>query len=313
MRYMKKRFVAAVVLLIYIAILLKVLVFKDLPTVHIGHLMLNFGGVDAGHPANFIPFKTIAPYLLGYKGWIIAGINLLGNIILLVPVGFLLPFLYPNVSWKKSLVFGVIAGLSLEVLQVILRVGIFDIDDVMLNALGVMIGCWKYAATTRLLSSKYRIPTIGLILVIITALMYVIIVNPGVRLSAAPHVFPPVGVACYDSFESVVQSGYADPDMNLPPFELKDVTQFRCTSSKGFEQYEIAGTDRGGHSFYVQHASGGTAASGADGYLDHCYKRDGVIIQSVKIVGRAGASEPGSCVFDDRLPENADSRYDFSR
>src|SRR6185295_3859168 len=126
------------------AILIKVMVFKDIPTIRVGGLMLNFAGTNTGHGPNFVPFTTIVPYLLGFKGWIIAGVNLVGNIALLVPIGFLVPFVYPNMTWKKSLVLGVVAGLSIEVMQTVLRVGIFDIDDCILNALGVLIGYWAF-------------------------------------------------------------------------------------------------------------------------------------------------------------------------
>jgi glycopeptide antibiotics resistance protein len=141
---MKKPVVATLALIAYGAILIKVMVFKDIPTLRIGGLMLNFAGTNAGHGPNFVPFATIVPYLLGFKGWIIAGVNLVGNIALLIPVGFLVPFIYPTITWKKSLALGVVAGLSIEVMQTVLRVGIFDIDDCILNALGVVIGYFAF-------------------------------------------------------------------------------------------------------------------------------------------------------------------------
>ncbi len=146
---MNKRLLPTVILIIYVAILIKVMVFKDIPTIRVGQLMLNFGGADASHPANFVPFKTILPYLMGYKGWIIAGINLFGNIALLVPIGFLAPLVYTKMTWKKSLVLGIATGLVIEILQTVLRVGIFDIDDVILNAFGVMVGYWIIAILLR--------------------------------------------------------------------------------------------------------------------------------------------------------------------
>ena len=146
---MKKRFLPALVLIVYSALLIKVMVFKDVPTMRVGHLMLNFGGTNPGQHANFVPFATIVPYLLGFKGWIIAGINLGGNIALLVPLGLLLPLVYPNITWKKSLVLAVAAGLAIETMQTVLRVGIFDIDDVILNALGVMLGYWAFIVLAR--------------------------------------------------------------------------------------------------------------------------------------------------------------------
>jgi len=151
-----KRFILSFILFVYIAILIKVMVFKDLPVIHIGSLMLNFGGTESGGEANFVPFKTILPYLLGYKGWIIAGINLIGNVGLLVPVGFLVPFIYDKMTWKKSLILGVVSGLTIEIMQTVFRVGIFDVDDVILNGLGVMIGYGLFVMITKWIPSTYK-------------------------------------------------------------------------------------------------------------------------------------------------------------
>ncbi len=151
---MKKRLLSIAILITYSAILIKIMVFKDVPIIHIGQLMLNFGGTDGGHPANFVPFATIVPYLLGHKGWIIAGINLVGNIALLVPIGILLPLIYRNISWKKTLVFAFVSGLAIETLQTVLRVGIFDIDDVILNALGVMIGYFAFIIVAKWVNAR---------------------------------------------------------------------------------------------------------------------------------------------------------------
>ena len=154
---MKKRSIAVIMLAGYSAILIKVMVFKDIPTITIGSLMLNFSGTDGGSPANFVPFKTIVSYLLGDKGLIIAGINLVGNIAPLVPVGLLVPFIYRSSTWKKALVVATGTGLTLEIMQTILHVGIFDVDDVLLNALGVMIGYWACRLlTTWTRSGEYK-------------------------------------------------------------------------------------------------------------------------------------------------------------
>jgi len=151
---MKKPGIATLVLVAYCAILIKVMVFKDIPTIRVGGLMLNFAGTNAGHAPNFVPFTTIVPYLLGFKGWIIAGVNLVGNIALLIPIGLLVPFVNQNMTWKKSLVLGVVAGLSIEVMQTVLRVGIFDIDDVILNALGVLIGYFAFTILANWIRSR---------------------------------------------------------------------------------------------------------------------------------------------------------------
>ena len=140
---MKKRITLTIILIAYSAILIRVLVFKDLPLIRIGSLRFNFGGTHTG-AANLLPFSTILPYLLGKKGWMIAVINLAGNIVLLAPIGFLVPFIYRKMTWKKSLALAVAAGFALEGMQAVFRVGIFDIDDVILNGLGVMVGYWTF-------------------------------------------------------------------------------------------------------------------------------------------------------------------------
>ncbi len=89
---------------------------------------------------NFIPFKTILPYLEGYPMWIVARNNLLGNIALFVPLGFLVPLLHRRLIWKHIFAATFLMSLLFEILQVILRVGIFDVDDILLNMLGAGLG-----------------------------------------------------------------------------------------------------------------------------------------------------------------------------
>lgn len=149
---MRRRLIAAFILIAYTAILIKIIVFKDLPHIRIGPVRLYFGGPQEG-PANFLPFKTILPYLLGEKGFIISVINLAGNIILLVPIGFLIPFVYRQMTWRKSIALAVATGFALEGMQALFHVGIFDIDDVLLNGLGVVAGYWAFTVFAKKFSS----------------------------------------------------------------------------------------------------------------------------------------------------------------
>jgi glycopeptide antibiotics resistance protein len=187
---MSKRLVPTIIFIAYSAILVKVMVFKDLPLIKVGSLMLNFGGTDGGHPANFMPFRTILPYLFGHKGLIIAGINLIGNIALLVPIGFLLPLVHRNISWKKALIVAVASGLSIEILQTVLRVGIFDIDDVILNALGAMIGYWIAVVLIQWARSKnYKnIVIASLVGIVAVAVLYGTVVYPITHQSVTPRI-----------------------------------------------------------------------------------------------------------------------------
>lgn len=165
---MKKRLLPSILLLAYGAILVKVMVLKDVPMIRIGPVMLNFGGTQVGDP-NYIPFKTILPYLLGEYGFLIGALNIIGNIAFLIPIGFLLPFVFARVDWKKSLVLAILSGMLIELSQVVLHLGIFDIDDVILNGLGVMVGFWIYVWFQKIMLSSYRRVVIIVISILSTA------------------------------------------------------------------------------------------------------------------------------------------------
>ena len=92
---------------------------------------------------NFIPFKTIIEYVQRYSNgyWRLATLNLLGNLALFVPMGMALPCLFKKLNrfWKVILtVLGMVV--IVELVQGLLRVGSIDIDDVIFNVVGAMIG-----------------------------------------------------------------------------------------------------------------------------------------------------------------------------
>jgi glycopeptide antibiotics resistance protein len=139
MKTKRTRWPAACALIAYSVILIRFVVFKAIPIIRVGHLRLKFAGPHTG-PANLVPFKTIAPQLMGQGNRLIDLVNLIGNILPFMPIGFLAPLVFRSISWQKALVLGVATGLTCEVMEIVFRVGIFDVDDVMLNAFGVMAG-----------------------------------------------------------------------------------------------------------------------------------------------------------------------------
>jgi len=139
MKAKRTRWLAACALTAYGALLIRFVVFKAIPVIHIGHLRFRFAGTHTG-PGNFVPFKTIVPQLLGQGNRLIDMVNLFGNIIPFMPIGLLAPLVVRSISWQKALVLGVVTGLTFEVMEVVFRVGIFDVDDVILNAFGVVAG-----------------------------------------------------------------------------------------------------------------------------------------------------------------------------
>jgi glycopeptide antibiotics resistance protein len=172
---MSKRILSALGLIIYVFLLLKVLVLKDLPLIRIGHLMFDFGGTHEGK-ANWVPFKTILFYLMGSRGLLIGGINILGNIVLLIPFGFLLPLVYRSLTNIKAFIIFSAFCLMIEAIQAYLKIGIFDIDDVILNLLGCMIGYWTYkylpAAWRYLKQNKF---VMSIVLLVISTVLFLFI------------------------------------------------------------------------------------------------------------------------------------------
>lgn len=136
---MKKHTLPLLLLFAYLFILMKVLVFKELALIRIGEITLNFWGAQK-RTANLIPFKSIHHYLLRESGLLIALINIVGNILALVPLGILVPIIFSNFSWKKVFASALASGIFIKSGQILLEVGIFDIDDILLNGLGVIIG-----------------------------------------------------------------------------------------------------------------------------------------------------------------------------
>ncbi len=135
-RISTKRIFFLALLLIYLLVLLKFMV----ATHHVPS-----GRLD-DYEYNLVPLKTILPYLTGYPNWIVARNNLLGNIILFMPLGFLLALFYRPISWKGILGIAVALSFCIEILQLVLRAGSFDVDDILLNTFGAVVGCGLLAA-----------------------------------------------------------------------------------------------------------------------------------------------------------------------
>ena len=66
--------------------------------------------------------------------------NLL-NILLLLPVGFLLPGIFDRrLKWWQGLIVGIMVSSAIEVSQLVLCRGLFEFDDINHNSLGCMLG-----------------------------------------------------------------------------------------------------------------------------------------------------------------------------
>lgn len=103
---------------------------------------------------NLIPFKSTFMYINGFDSQHLLDpynleivlMNTIGNIIIFVPFGFLIPLLFKQVNNVKLACKIFIKFIFLiELLQLFTFTGVFDIDDIILNTLGALIGYCTYA------------------------------------------------------------------------------------------------------------------------------------------------------------------------
>ena len=102
------------------------------------------------YSTNIIPFKSIIRYIKalfdGSMNMSIPITNLAGNLILFLPMGIYLPFFIKKIN-KIGIysIYIIIVIFLVEIIQLLTRRGIFDIDDLILNMSGALIGyvIWK--------------------------------------------------------------------------------------------------------------------------------------------------------------------------
>ena len=111
-------------------------------TIFLLYLMfLGFGREQ--HEANIVrllPHVSTILFVQNTTSWESIIINLFGNIIMFIPFGFLGWLNAKYFSFKKLIVDFLSALIIVEALQYLTRLGVFDIDDLALNSLGVWMG-----------------------------------------------------------------------------------------------------------------------------------------------------------------------------
>lgn len=96
------------------------------------------------HEAELIPFRQLIGFFKkpNHMLWFW---QIILNIILFIPFGFLFPIIQPKLS-KATIAYGVLFSLAIEIMQYITGRGLADIDDLINNTLGAAIGYLIYRA-----------------------------------------------------------------------------------------------------------------------------------------------------------------------
>ena len=112
-----------------------------------------YGTGSVASRCNFVPLQTIRQMLVLMKdpdGSYVAfsAINLIGNVVMFVPLGFLLPKTYPKLkNFFRMLFWVIVIVVLIETLQLITTLGSCDIDDLILNVTGAILGYLIWATT----------------------------------------------------------------------------------------------------------------------------------------------------------------------
>lgn len=84
-------------------------------------------------------FSTIK-FIQGATSWKDIVVIVLGNIVMFIPFGFL-GWVFPKLRNLTTLIFNFIPAITIvEALQYFTRMGIFEVDDILLNTFGVYLG-----------------------------------------------------------------------------------------------------------------------------------------------------------------------------
>ena len=106
---------------------------------------------------NVIPLKTTVEQLRNLNAGLINTeivlANTLGHILAFFPMGALLALAYEG-TWKKHLLLVTIFSLLMELTQLVLHIGSFDVDAIIFNVVGYFVGLWLTKAVTSSIKRK---------------------------------------------------------------------------------------------------------------------------------------------------------------
>ena len=104
--------------------------------------------------------------------------EVIANMLIFVPLGIYLKMLDTNS--KKTILYGLIFGILLEVSQFIFKIGASDITDIITNASGTIIGAFGYILLEKIFKNKEKIDNflriIALIVTILFSLLMVLLI-----------------------------------------------------------------------------------------------------------------------------------------
>lgn len=139
---------------IYLVLFFKITIFK-----YSSFYDIFTGRFSGFRSLNLIPFKTVRDFIdivKKYGAFLWAFSNIIGNILIVVPLGFCLPLLFikmRDIRWVMLIT--VLVSLMIESCQYIFSMGSADIDDLIMNTLGGVCGYLAYILLKKIIKQAW--------------------------------------------------------------------------------------------------------------------------------------------------------------
>ena len=98
---------------------------------------------------NLTPFEGIYSSLT-HSNFMYSLRNIVGNILLFMPLGFSIPLRFKVNKFWRVILLGFFTSCLVEVIQLFTSIRSFDVDDLILNTLGAIIGFVLYRLLIKL-------------------------------------------------------------------------------------------------------------------------------------------------------------------
>jgi glycopeptide antibiotics resistance protein len=122
-------------------------------------LLFHKKSIGSFQSVNLMPFRTIDSYLFNddliHESFVLS--NILGNIIIFIPLGIYMTLVNRNKLILVNTILVTLLSLLVEIAQFIFAVGATDIDDIILNTIGGLLGVLLFHVISYLFKDKTKL------------------------------------------------------------------------------------------------------------------------------------------------------------
>ncbi|UUC40886.1 VanZ family protein [Clostridioides difficile] len=138
-----------IIFFVYILMIIRIILFRDVPIYAISK--------GTFRTVNLIPFYTIYQFIVDSNiDFMKSTVNIIENIGIFIPIGIFFPIVFKNLNKKTIIIAIILVSLAFELIQYIFALGSSDIDDIILNSLGGIIGIAIYINMNKLFPNDIK-------------------------------------------------------------------------------------------------------------------------------------------------------------